>query len=91
MPRKSHEDFFFFESLTVLFSIFRIRHFAGALDYNIDGFIEKNTDRIPKHLSSSLFQSKLSIVQNLFPEGEENHTKIHCINQFMALNLNDMI
>ncbi|CAG9806398.1 unnamed protein product [Chironomus riparius] len=48
---------------------FQIRHFAGALDYNIDGFIEKNTDRIPKHLSSSLFQSKLSIVQNLFPEG----------------------
>ncbi|KAG5671774.1 hypothetical protein PVAND_001951 [Polypedilum vanderplanki] len=48
---------------------FQIRHFAGALNYSIEGFVEKNSDKIPKHLSSSLFQSKLSIVQNLFPEG----------------------
>lgn len=53
------------------FLFLRIRHFGGSVDYNVDGFIEKNSDKIPKHLSSSLFQSKLSIVQNLFPEGKE--------------------
>lgn len=55
--------------ITLIVSL-RILHFAGNLDYFIEGFIEKNSDKIPKHLSSSLFQSKLSIVQNLFPEGK---------------------
>ncbi|CRK94774.1 CLUMA_CG008268, isoform A [Clunio marinus] len=48
---------------------FQIRHFAGTINYSICGFVEKNTDKIPKHLSSGLYQSKLAIVQNLFPEG----------------------
>lgn len=61
----------------------RIRHYGGSVDYNIDGFIEKNSDRIPKHLSSSLFQSKLSIVQNLFPEGELRFEKINLKNNFI--------
>lgn len=50
---------------------YRIRHFAGTLNYSIDEFVEKNTDKIPKHLSSALYQSKLAIVQNLFPEGNK--------------------
>ena len=51
--------------------ISRIRHFAGTLNYSIDDFVEKNSDKIPKHLSSGLYQSKLAIVQNLFPEGNK--------------------
>lgn len=49
----------------------RIRHFAGTLNYSTDNFVEKNSDKIPKHLSSGLYQSKLAIVQNLFPEGND--------------------
>lgn len=52
--------------------VFRIRHFAGTVTYSIKGFIEKNLDKIPKHISFGLYQSKLNIVQNLFPEGEWN-------------------
>lgn len=63
-------------SFFVVFSHFsstanRIRHFAGTMNYSIDDFVEKNSDKIPKHLSSGLYQSKLAIVQNLFPEGNK--------------------
>lgn len=56
---------------SLCFFKFRIRHFAGTLNYSIDDFVEKNSDKIPKHLSSGLYQSKLAIVQNLFPEGNK--------------------
>lgn len=54
---------------TNCYFVFRIRHYAGTLNYSITNFVQKNADKIPKHLSSGLYQSKLSIVQNLFPEG----------------------
>jgi myosin heavy subunit len=59
--------------LVLVFFIHRIRHFAGTLNYSIDDFVEKNSDKIPKHLSSGLYQSKLAIVQNLFPEGNKKY------------------
>lgn len=57
-----------------------MRHFAGTLNYSIEGFVEKNSDKIPKHLSSGLYQSKLAIVQNLFPEGNENEKTFSSVN-----------
>lgn len=54
----------------MLISIFcRIRHFANMVTYSVHGFQEKNTDTLPKTISIAMFQSKLPLVQCLFPEG----------------------
>lgn len=49
--------------------LYRIRHFANVVNYSIHRFLEKNTDMLPKYVSAALYQSKLSLVQSLFPEG----------------------
>lgn len=51
-------------------SFFRIRHFAGSVQYSIDGFLEKNAEFLPRNVSTCLYQSKLPVVQSLFPEGK---------------------
>ncbi|XP_035795364.1 unconventional myosin-Ib-like isoform X3 [Anopheles albimanus] len=48
---------------------FQVRHFEGPVVYTTNGFIEKNMDLLPKHISSCLFQSDLLIASCLFPEG----------------------
>lgn len=48
---------------------FSIRHYAHVVNYSIKNFLEKNSDILPKYISSILYQSQLSILQNLFPEG----------------------
>lgn len=48
----------------------RIRHFAGPVTYSVEGFLEKNSDTLARNISVGLYQSKLAIVQSLFPEGE---------------------
>ncbi|XP_034485399.1 unconventional myosin-Ia isoform X2 [Drosophila innubila] len=48
---------------------FQIRHFANVVNYSIHRFLEKNSDMLPKYISTGFYQSKLSLVQSLFPEG----------------------
>ncbi|XP_052836898.1 unconventional myosin-Ia isoform X2 [Drosophila gunungcola] len=48
---------------------FQIRHFASVVNYSIHRFLEKNSDMLPKYISAGFYQSKLSLVQSLFPEG----------------------
>lgn len=53
----------------VLLTLCRIRHFAGQVSYAATGFMEKNTDKLPRHIGAGFFQSKLLLMQSLFPEG----------------------
>lgn len=39
------------------------------MNYSIHRFLEKNSDMLPKYISAAFYQSKLSLVQSLFPEG----------------------
>ncbi|KAH8417672.1 hypothetical protein KR222_004009 [Zaprionus bogoriensis] len=48
---------------------FQIRHFANVVNYSIHRFLEKNSDMLPKYISTGFYQSKLALVQSLFPEG----------------------
>ncbi|XP_017849000.1 unconventional myosin-Ia isoform X1 [Drosophila busckii] len=48
---------------------FQIRHFANVVNYSIHRFLEKNSDTLPKYISAGFYQSKLALVQSLFPEG----------------------
>lgn len=48
---------------------FKVRHFAGSVNYKLSGFLEKNMDLLPRSISAGLYRSQSSIVQALFPEG----------------------
>lgn len=53
----------------VIREYFRVRHFAGPVNYKLDGFLEKNMDLLPRSISAGLYRSNSQIVQTLFPEG----------------------
>lgn len=54
----------------------RIRHYAGKVSYIATGILEKNADKVPRHISSGFFQSKLPLMQSLFPEGEQTKQRV---------------
>ncbi|CAH1188714.1 unnamed protein product [Phyllotreta striolata] len=48
---------------------FQIRHYAGAVTYNVRGFVEKNRDVLPRELSRAMFRCDHPLIPVLFPEG----------------------
>eukprot|EP00051_Salpingoeca_urceolata_P006299 m.83551 g.83551 ORF g.83551 m.83551 type:complete len:992 (+) comp14769_c0_seq3:504-3479(+) len=53
--------------------VFRVVHYAGTVDYVVNGFLEKNTDTLFKDLSRLMFSSKNAILKEMFPEGDESN------------------
>ncbi|KJE93900.1 myosin IA [Capsaspora owczarzaki ATCC 30864] len=49
---------------------FRLKHYAGDVDYNVAGFMDKNQDLLFKDVPRVLFASKNALLKSLFPEGE---------------------
>mmetsp|Transcript_40855 Transcript_40855/g.102867 ORF Transcript_40855/g.102867 Transcript_40855/m.102867 type:complete len:1038 (-) Transcript_40855:173-3286(-) len=47
---------------------FVVKHYAGDVQYESEGFIEKNKDTLFRDLMLAMAQSSLEFVQNLFPE-----------------------
>jgi len=52
--------------------VFRIQHYAGEVDYAVEGFLEKNADTLFKDLARLAFTSKNPILKSLFPEGDDS-------------------
>ncbi|XP_012257190.2 unconventional myosin ID [Athalia rosae] len=54
---------------------FRIKHYAGDVIYDINGFIEKNKDTLFQDFKRLLFRSSNSIITNMWPEGAQDISK----------------
>lgn len=46
--------------------IFTIQHYAGLVQYDVNGFLEKNSDYISPEIISLLRQSEISLIRSLF-------------------------
>jgi len=47
---------------------FAVKHFAGEIVYNVDGFLEKNRDTLHRHVGELLSKSNSTFVSNLFDD-----------------------
>ncbi|XP_023026534.2 unconventional myosin 61F [Leptinotarsa decemlineata] len=54
---------------------FRLVHYAGAVNYKIGSFIEKNNDLLFRDLREAMVNSKNSIIQSVFLESEQKSKK----------------
>lgn len=52
---------------------FVVRHFAGLVHYNVEGFIEKNKDQLRRDIRTVLAESKLHLVKGMFPDGGDGN------------------
>lgn len=50
---------------------FIVRHFAGAVCYQVGGFLDKNNDALHDSLEVAISQSLQPFVRSLFPESAE--------------------
>lgn len=55
---------------------FRIKHYAGDVVYNINGFLDKNKDTLFQDFKRLLFKSKNPIIEAMWPEGAQDITKV---------------
>nr|XP_006825386.1 PREDICTED: unconventional myosin-Ib-like [Saccoglossus kowalevskii] len=73
----------FYESRTkmksdksILHHCFRVKHYAGDVTYNVNGFIDKNNDLLFRDLSQAMYKCDHLLLKLLFPEGNpEQYSK----------------
>jgi myosin-1 len=54
---------------------FQLRHYAGDVKYNVDGFLDKNNDLLFRDLKEAMSESSNGIVKRLFPKAEFLNSK----------------
>ncbi|XP_033193175.1 unconventional myosin ID [Bombus vosnesenskii] len=54
---------------------FKIKHYAGDVIYNINGFLDKNKDTLFQDFKRLLYKSSNPIVSKMWPEGAQNILK----------------
>ncbi|XP_048412980.1 unconventional myosin-XIX isoform X1 [Stegostoma tigrinum] len=52
---------------------FVVAHYAGKVNYQIEGMMEKNKDPVPPELMQLLEKSEDTLLKELFPVGEKEH------------------
>jgi len=53
------------DSRQVAEQLFAVHHYAGLVEYNVEGFVEKNRDELPKEASDLLLSSNNEFVKTL--------------------------
>lgn len=48
---------------------FRLKHYAGAVTYKVEGFLDKNNDLLFRDLSQAMYKCRHPLLKELFPEG----------------------
>jgi myosin heavy subunit len=61
-----------FEISKKIASGFCVRHYAGAVHYSIEGFIQKNKDNFHQSLLTCVLESKIGIIASIFEEDISN-------------------
>ncbi|KAI5710172.1 hypothetical protein M8J75_006317 [Diaphorina citri] len=54
---------------------FKIRHYAGDVVYNINGFLDKNKDTLFQDFKRLLYSSQNPIIASMWPEGAQDINK----------------
>lgn len=55
---------------------FKIKHYAGDVVYNINGFLDKNKDTLFQDFKRLLYKSNNSTISKMWPEGAQNILKV---------------
>ncbi|RDD43026.1 Unconventional myosin-Ic [Trichoplax sp. H2] len=54
---------------------FRIKHYAGDVDYDVKGFVDKNNDLLYRNLKETIMESPNPVLRNAYKESEINSLK----------------
>ncbi|GCB83591.1 hypothetical protein scyTo_0024438, partial [Scyliorhinus torazame] len=54
---------------------FRLLHYAGEVNYNVTGFLDKNNDLLFRNLKEAIFESGNGILNQCFERGELDDKK----------------
>ena len=58
------------------FENFRIAHYAGHVNYKVDGFLNKNKDTLFQDFKRLLYNSRNPLISSMWPEGAQSVTKV---------------
>ncbi|XP_054168663.1 unconventional myosin-Id-like [Oppia nitens] len=56
---------------------FRIKHYAGDVNYSIIGFIDKNKDSLFQDFKRLLYNSNDKVIKDMFPEGSQHMSAVN--------------
>ncbi|XP_043921948.1 unconventional myosin-Id-like [Protopterus annectens] len=55
---------------------FRIKHYAGDVTYNVEGFLDKNKDTLFQDFKRLMYNSSNPVLKSMWPEGELSITEV---------------
>eukprot|EP01102_Stenamoeba_stenopodia_P006996 TRINITY_DN1954_c0_g2_i1.p1 TRINITY_DN1954_c0_g2~~TRINITY_DN1954_c0_g2_i1.p1 ORF type:complete len:1409 (-),score=515.63 TRINITY_DN1954_c0_g2_i1:121-4347(-) len=57
-----------FEKLRIVRTTFKVAHYAGLVEYDVTGWLDKNRDELPEHMLGILRRCPIPLIANFFKE-----------------------